>query len=162
MTSLGKTIMIGVAVASMLAFIATSTQGQGVPVPAAGVGESRGVTVFRAKLICTDCSLNEVRRTQPDLLKLIDLRHNDGQVVAQMTWINEGSVWSHIMVRRTWVRALPSLFEQLTSEENMFKEVEVMGVFNRARTLDMAIVEISPTDEPIGGASFTSPSSLSE
>ncbi len=118
--------------------------------------------MFRAKLICTDCSLNEVRRNQPDLHKLIELRHNEGQVVMQVTWINEGSVWTHIVVRRTWVRALPSLFEQLTSEENMFKEVEIMGVFNRARTLDMAIVEISPTDEPIGGARFTSPSSPAE
>ena len=163
MTPLVKTILIGVAASFMLAGITTGTQGFVGPGSSLSVmGESRGLTQFRARLICVECSLDEVQKTQPDKRMLIELRHNQGRVVMQMTWINEGSVCSHIMVPRMLVRAQPGLFQQLMAEENMFKEVEILGVINRSRTLDMSIVAISPSAEPIGGSRFNSASSRSK
>jgi hypothetical protein len=40
------------------------------------------------------------------------------------------------------VRAEDSLFEQLTAEENISKEVEISGVFTNSRTLDISGVTI--------------------
>jgi hypothetical protein len=101
-----------------------------------------------------------MRRSQPSKFKLLELKHNQGQVVMQMTWINDGSVWSHLLRPRTWVRAESGLFQQLVAEENMFKEVEVTGLVSKAGTLDMSKVQISPLGTPMGGVSFNPTSSF--
>jgi hypothetical protein len=41
------------------------------------------------------------------------------------------------------VRAEDKLFQQLTAEQNLFKEVEVIGLLRNTRTLDMFSVKVS-------------------
>ncbi len=155
MAPLGRTIMVGVAAFLMLVVIAPGAQGQG---NLSVGGEFRGVTVFRGKLLCVDCTLQEMRGTLPGRPKLLELRHRAGQVVVQMTWINEGSVWTYFLRPRAWVRGKTSLFQQLMAEENMFEEVEITGIVTKGRTLDMSKVEISPLSVPLGGVRFHPPS----
>jgi len=40
------------------------------------------------------------------------------------------------------VRAPARVFGQLTAEENMFKEVEIIGLLNNTRTLDIFAVTV--------------------
>ncbi|HJY81487.1 MAG TPA: hypothetical protein VKK81_10450 [Candidatus Binatia bacterium] len=49
--------------------------------------------------------------------------------------------WSYLnSSRRLWVRAKDSVFQQLTAEENLMKEVEITGL--NARTLDIFAVTV--------------------
>ncbi len=141
MATLGKAIM-GVAAALMLAGITTSAQAQ-VP---GGVGsfggEAKGVMQIKGSVVCVGCSLAEARAAQPERRNLIQLGHNQGQIVMEVGSVNDFKSWSHIATPRMWVRAEDGVFAKLTSEENLFKEVEITGILSKSRTLDIGRIMI--------------------
>ncbi len=141
MTTLGQAIISAVTVL-MLASVTTHAQGQMVMGGSSFVGESRGALQIKGTVICSDCSLDEARQAQPQGTNLYQLAHRQGQVMMSVSWVNNFQGWSYLASPRIWVRGEDSLFQKLTAEENLFKEVEVIGTLSHTRTLDVNQVTI--------------------
>ncbi len=141
MTTVGKAI-IGVALVLMLAGVATQAQGQVVMRGSSFVGEARGPVQIKGTVICSDCSPGEAYEIQPQRNKLYQLTHRQGQVMMNVSWVNNFQGWSHFAPPLIWVRGEDSLFQKLTAKENLFKEVEVSGILSHTRTLDVSEVTI--------------------
>jgi len=142
MTTFSRTIRTGMTTALLLAGIATSVQGFAT---GGGFGAGgRGLTILKGSVLCADCNLEEVRQTQPNQHQLYQLIHKQGQVVMRVSTVDNSPTWRYF----TWpseirVRAKDSLFQQLTAEENLAKEVEITGLFSTTGALDIFAVTIS-------------------
>ncbi len=144
MAIVGKTLKFGVAAALLLVGIAAGAQEQA---PGGGGGslggETRGLMQIRGTVVCTGCSLEEVREAQPSQHDFYQLLHQRGQVVMQVSWVNNSQRWDHLAAPpRLWVRATDRLFQQLSAEENLLKEIEITGLLRNSRTLDIFAVTI--------------------
>lgn len=144
MATFGKTFRTGAAAALLLAGLATGANGQ---VPGGGFGSfggvGRGMLQLKGKVVCTSCTLDEAQAAQPSEHNLYQLAHKRGQVVLQVSAVNDAPRWSQLTGSpRIWVRAADSLFQQLSAEANLFKEVELTGLLNNTRTLDLFAVTI--------------------
>jgi hypothetical protein len=140
MTNSGRRIGSGVAAVLLLAGITTGARAQVVPGGAFSSfgGELRGVAQFEGKVVCVGCSLAEVQKAYPNQHDFYQLSHRKGQVVIEMGTVSDPQVWSYFASPpRIWVRGADQLFEKLTAEKNLFKEVEITGLLRNTRTLDM-------------------------
>ena len=138
MATVSKTLKTTVALILLLAGIATGAQGF---VPGGGGsfgGEIRGPVQLRGTVVCAKCSLDEVRKAQPHEHDLYELMHRQGQIVMKVTWVKDWQRWRLLAwPPRLWVRAKDSVFQQLAAEENLLKEVEILGFLNNPQTLDI-------------------------
>ena len=144
MVTFRKTLKSSMAAVLMMAGIATVAKGQ-VPGGVLGSfgGELRGALQITGTVVCAGCSLEEARQGQPHGSKLYQLTHRQGQMVLEVNQVNNSQRWMSIVwPPRIWVRGQDSLFAQLTAEENLFKEVEITGLLNNTRTLDIFAVTI--------------------
>jgi len=122
----------------MLAGISTGAQGFVPGVTVSGCGETRGPVQLRGTVVCAKCSLDEVRKAQPHEHDLYELMHRQGQIVMKVTWVKDWQRWRLLAwPPRLWVRAKDSVFQQLAAEENLLKEVEIIGFLNNPQTLDI-------------------------
>ncbi len=144
MTPVGKTLQTGLGVTLLLVGITTSVWGQveggGFPFG----GELRGLTQLQGSVVCVGCSLEEVQAVRPHLTGLYELRHEQGRVVMKVDTINERARWEDILglSHQITVRAQARLFQKLTAEENLFREVEIVGLLRNTRTLDIGDVTV--------------------
>jgi len=144
MATLGKTLRIGVTAALLLAGTTTMTQGQIAGSefgPEVGPGGAWAIQL-REKLLCTQCSLAEVQKLQPNNSQLYQLTYRQEQGVMEVSWVSNTRWWNHLTIPRLRVRGEERLVQQLTAEENLLKEVEVSGVLNSAQVLDLQAVTI--------------------
>ena len=144
MTTFSKRISINVTVALLVAGLTTSARSQvaGGGLSSLG-GESRGTVQFAGKVVCVGCSLEDVRQAHPHQHDLYLLRHKQGQVVMEVETVNEQPLWNSLAwPPRLWVRAADQLFAQLTAEQNLFKEVKIMGLLRNTRTFDVFDVTV--------------------
>jgi hypothetical protein len=81
MTTSRKTLRTSLAAALLLAGVTTIAQGQTGGGLGSFGGGTRGLIQIKGSVICTGCSLNEVREAQPQERKLHQLSCNHGQVV---------------------------------------------------------------------------------
>lgn len=138
MVFLSKTVRTGMAATLLLAGIAAGAYGE-----IGGIGSSFGppgtdAMRLRGKVLCTSCSLEEVRRTQPHEFSLYQLSHKQGQLVMQINWVSNTARWHRVVwPPRIWVRGEASLMQQLNAETNLFKELEIQGMLSNTRTLDI-------------------------
>jgi hypothetical protein len=122
----------------MVAGISTGAQGFVPGGTGAFGGETRGPVQLRGTVVCARCTLDEVRKAQPKEHALYELAHRQGQVVMKVTWVNNSQRWRlFAWPPRLWVRAKDEVFQQLTAEENLMKEIEIIGLLNNPRTLDI-------------------------
>ena len=98
---------------------------------------------IKGTVLCAGCSLEEVRKAQPDTHHLYQLTHKLGRVVMRVSSVNGSEMWDSPWPPQLWVRAKDSVFQQLSAEENLFKEVEITGLLNNSRTLDIFGITIS-------------------
>jgi hypothetical protein len=56
--------------------------------------------------------------------------------------VNGSDMWEAPLSPRFSVRSKDSVFQQLTAEENLMKEVEVSGILGNTRTFDVFTVNI--------------------
>jgi hypothetical protein len=118
-------------------------------------GELRGPTVIEGKVLCAQCTLEDVQAAQPRLTNLYELRHpQEGKVVMQIAprqdtsaysawWQSDGAIWWQSVVGPGYsvsVRAPRSLFRQLMAEENLLKQVQLSGLLRRTRMYDVNLV----------------------
>lgn len=111
-------------------------------------GELRGSTKITGRIVCTACTLDDVRAAQPELPRLYQLNHQKGQLVITVQSVSEPARWDSIvgMSKHLWVRSPAELFQQLSAEENLFKEVTILGLLRNNSTFDMGEVRfVSPT-----------------
>ena len=141
----GKTFTTSLVATLLLAGFTSGARGQvavGGGVSSFG-GESRGVLQLTGKVVCTGCSLDEVRTAQPNLPHLYQLTHRRGQLVMEVLTVNDSPRWSAL----TWpprlsVRANEQILQTLGAEENLLKEVELTGLLRNARTLDVFAITV--------------------
>lgn len=106
-------------------------------------GEIRGITHLIGKVVCVACTLEEVRSAQPTLPHLYQLMHARGQLVIAVHEVNRSALWD-AWPSRLAIRTPDHLFQQLTTEANMFKNVELFGLFSRGgRTFDVFQVALA-------------------
>ena len=144
MAPVGKTIRIGVTAALLLAGTTTMTQGQFVGSesgPEVGPGGAWGIQL-REKMVCTQCSLAEVQKLQPNNSQLYQLTYRQEQGVMEVSWVSNTRWWNHLTIPRLRIRGEESLVQKLTAEENLSKEVEVSGVLNSSQILDLQAVTL--------------------
>lgn len=145
MTTFHRTLRTGLVAVVLLAGITTFAWGFATGGGGSGVGVGRkGLTIIKGRVLCAGCSLEEMRQIQPNQYQLYQLVHEKGQVVMRVIAVNNSPTWRYF----TWppvfrVRAQDSLFQQLTTEENLLKEVEISGSFSATRALDIFAVKIN-------------------
>lgn len=102
-------------------------------------GELRQMTQVKAKVVCTNCHIDEVRQTYLNsAAKLYQLSHNAGQIVIEVTGLNEEHRWRSIVGHANIVmRSSHALFEQLTADENHLQAVQLTGLLKSTRTFHL-------------------------
>ena len=144
MLPIGKVFRTGVTAALLLAGAVTAAQGQ---VPGGGTsfgGASRGMVVITGSVVCVGCSVEEVRKAQPNEHKLYQLSHKQRQVVMKVTAVNESAMFEALAwPPKLGVRGPDRLLDRLSAEENLFKEITIVGILRSSRILDVFEVTIS-------------------
>lgn len=116
-------------------------------------GESRGLTSVEGRVVCARCDLQEMRVSQPDLIGLYELQHQEGQIVMQLNRPEEASdaAWweaiaglNHIVA----VRTSDEVFTQLMAEENLHRHVAIQGMLRPTRTYDVVDVAFLEDVQP--------------
>jgi hypothetical protein len=105
---------------------------------------SRGPVHIKGTILCAGCAIDELRKRRFSQHQLSQLTHAQGQVVLEVRTVNDTPSWRPA----SWpgevqVRAREELFRRLTAEENLFKEVEIIGLFSTTRALDIFDVKVS-------------------
>jgi hypothetical protein len=94
-------------------------------------------------VVCTSCSLDEARKTQPNTHHLYQFSHKNGQMVVEVKMVNNSNRWGALTwPPRLWVRAEDKVFQQLTTDQNVAKDVEIRGILSNSRTLDVFEVDV--------------------
>lgn len=142
MRTFSKTIRTGAATALLLAGITSGAQGY---TGSALLNNRLNGIQLRGRVVCTGCSLAEVQEAQPEKWgnRLYRITHRQQQVVMEVDWISDPLQWNRLITTpHLQLRGADSLFEQLTTEKNRFKNVEVSGMLSPAQTLDMNKITI--------------------
>jgi len=96
-------------------------------------------------VLCANCTLEEVQHRQPNTHKLYQFTHRQGVLVMQVSAVNDFEMFA-FPAPRLAMRAPDQVFQQLTAEENLFREVEITGVLNNTHTVDIFKVLLTPLD----------------
>jgi hypothetical protein len=138
MVFVSKKLRTGMVATLLLAGIAACANGEIGGLNSAFGPPGSGAVHIRGKVLCTSCSLDEVRQTQRHEPGLYQLSHTQGQLVMQINWTSNAARWQRVVwPPRVWVRGEPSLLQQLSAEANLFTEVEIHGMLSNTRTLDI-------------------------
>ena len=107
-------------------------------------GDVRRLLQINGSVVCSQCSLEEVRQAQPQERDFYQFSHKNGQLVFKVTSINNPSRF-HALASppRLWVRASDEVLQQLSAEENLFKPIGITGILRTTRTLDVTDVALS-------------------
>ncbi|MGE0822158.1 MAG: hypothetical protein AB7G75_13875 [Candidatus Binatia bacterium] len=150
-TSMG-TIVLAASLATGAWGQAGVAGGAAAPVTGAGEvgrggGELESLVAAKGKILCVDCTLEGVREAQPnvtDLYQLTRATPGEGHVVMEITGVSNKSWWETIvgLSHEFPVRAEEKVWHELTAEENRFKDIEILGILRRSRTLEISEVNI--------------------
>ncbi|MGH7964337.1 MAG: hypothetical protein ACRERD_21385 [Candidatus Binatia bacterium] len=128
----------------ILSAFATSVQGQWIH-PRFG-GYIKVPTIVTGRVVCTDCTLEQAERANPDMINLYLFKHEGEQAVFQVNQIRNPSEehrWAAIAFPpRLRVRTSDEAWQQLTAEENLFQEVKLNALLRSTRTLDIFDVRV--------------------
>jgi len=136
MKTLSKTMKVNLAAAAALLFASVPPLAQG--------RDARGGLHITGSVICAKCELNEIRSTQASAEQLYQFTHAHGSLVMRVRAVNDGPSWRYFgWPSEIAVRARDEVFQQLTAEENLFKDVEIEGALSTTRALDIFAVTIN-------------------
>src|SRR5215475_2821921 len=137
MTSNGKALVIGVLTFVFLPTLMVEAFGQDGRGPETLGGAFRGMTLIWGKILCVDCTIDEVRKAQPAQHDLYELQKDGQRAVLQVMDVEDSASgresllgqWEAVTgsVHELAVRGDSSLCRQLTTEENVQREVEITG-----------------------------------
>jgi len=141
-----KSFQKSVAMALILASVGTASVSYSF---VGGFGTGLGSSVrtplrINCSVVCTGCSLEEVRQAQPREHDLYQFSYTNGQLVFKVTSVNNESTFNALAwPPRLWVRASGETLRKLSAEENLFKPIGITGILSSTRTLDVAEIAIS-------------------
>jgi hypothetical protein len=139
MTAFGRTIRLGVVTALTLGSITASVQAF---TSGAVLNHLEGVRL-KGIIACAECSLSELRAAQPDNHRLVQLTREQEEVVIEVKWVSDTLWWNHLTAPQLRVQSGDGVFERLTAEENLFKEIEITGIpYSSSQTLRISTVTI--------------------
>jgi hypothetical protein len=143
MNAFSKTLSLGITAALLLGSLTTGASGL-VPGGASSIGGgARSYVRMTGTVLCAQCNLNDIRSMQPQKSHVYELTHTQGQVVMEVTQLNHPNTMVYLAYPpRLQVRASDTVFARLTAEENLRKEVEITGMLNNTRTLDIFDITI--------------------
>jgi hypothetical protein len=112
--------------------------------PAIG-GSMRGVLRITGKILCVDCSADSVRRGAAQPGSLYEFASNEGRVVLSITEVNNRARWEAIagLTHELTLRAPEPILEELTAEENLFREVVITGLLRSTRVVDVGSIRFT-------------------
>src|SRR5262245_22218444 len=104
MTPFTHTLRASLAALLLLTGLTPSAQAlvPGSGAPGFGVGR-RGPTLIKGTVLCSGCTVDEVRQAQPQERKLYQLSHKRGQIVLKVQSINGSEMWDLPESPRLWV-----------------------------------------------------------
>lgn len=150
----------GIAAALMLVGI-TASEGRAEP-GACGVDLERGSianindstpswssagrqVLLTGKVICTGCTLDEVRKAQPNIpdTRLYEVTYDQGQMVTELHWINN-PWWRDKLItsHKVRLRADKDLMQQVLAEGNQSKELQATGTISHLGTLYLGDIRV--------------------
>ena len=107
-------------------------------------GGGRGLIQITARVVCSDCDLDEAHQMLPNDAVFYQLQHQQGSVVIQVERVNDVAGFRSFAWPTTLqVRSQGSLFRTLAAEGNRTREVKLVGFLSGTRTLNMVEVKIS-------------------
>ena len=144
MTTLHRMIS---SMATVLLLVGITTSAHGLVgaggAPGVGVGNSGRMVHIGGTVLCTECSLEDVRQAHPGEHHLYQLNYTQGHLVLQVHWVNHSNRSIHLASPpHLWVRAADSVLQQLSAEENLFQELELTAMLRSTRTLDLTTVTV--------------------
>lgn len=138
MIFISKTLRTGMAATLLLAGIAAGAHGDVGGLGASFGPPGAGSIHIRGRVLCTSCSLEEVRQSQRYEPGLYQLSHKQGQLVMQIHWVSNAARWQRVVwPPRVWLRGEANLLQQLNAEANLFRALEIQGTLSNTRTLDI-------------------------
>ena len=101
--------------------------------------------VVTGRILCVDCTRDEVRKTQPHLLNLYELSHDREHLVMKIDEASTAAHWEAVvgLSHQVTVRASDKVWQALSAEENLFQKVELVGILSNTRTLDVNRVKVN-------------------
>lgn len=135
----------GVAATVLLTGLGTAAVAQGFAGGfSSGLGGRRSLLQINGSVVCSECSLEEVRQAQPQERDLYQFSHKNGQLVFKIASVNDTSTFYALAwPQRLWLRASDEVLRKLSAEENLFKPLGITGILSTTRTLDVTDVAIN-------------------
>lgn len=135
MTKFSKILKATAAAALMWAGISTGAQAFMGAIGGLSM-EDRGMAL-KGQVVCTKCSVEEVRKATLSHSNYYVLSHKEGQTVIKVDKTSNDERWGRLSVPYLWVRAQDSMLAQLAAADSVTKEVEIYGTLSNARVLDV-------------------------
>lgn len=132
---------VGFAAALMLAGVTVSAQGFTGAYSSLTRGERQ--IQLAGKLVCTGCSLEDARKTQPRYTNhLYRLLVGQEQVVMEMQWASSSTWLNHLMTPHIRMQGEESLLSLLTAKDNSQRNIVISGILMDSQTLDVNNINI--------------------
>ena len=111
-----------------------------------------GLTQIRGQVLCTGCTVDEVRKSQPEQHNLYLLQRGSQQIVRHVTAVENSASGRESLLGR-WeavtdsthtiaIRSDDPLWRQLTATENVRKDVEITGLLQSTTTFRVSGVTV--------------------
>ena len=107
-------------------------------------GDDRHLLQINGSVVCSQCSVEEVRQAHLQESGFYQFSHKNGQLVFKVASVNDTSTFQALAwPPRLWLRASDEVLQQLSAEDNLFKPLGITGVLRTTRTLDVTDVTLS-------------------
>jgi hypothetical protein len=107
-------------------------------------GGVRSPLRINGSVMCSNCSLDEVRQAQPQERGFYQFSHKNGRLIFEVASVNDTSTFYALAwPPRLWLSASDEVLRQLSAEENLFKPIGLTGILSTTRTLYVTDVAIS-------------------
>ena len=107
-------------------------------------GDERHLLQIKGIVVCSQCSVEEVRQAHPQESGFYQFSHKNGQLVFKVASVNDTSTFQALAwPPRLWLRASDEVLQQLSAADNLFKPLGITGILRTTRTLDVTDVALS-------------------
>jgi len=132
---------VGFAAALILIGITSSAQGFASAYSSLTRGNRQ--IQLAGKLVCTNCSLEEARKTRPRYSNhLYRVAVGEEQAVMEVQWVSYSTWLHHLMAPQIRLQGEEQLLLKLTAQDNLRKDFVVSATLTDAQTLTVKDVNI--------------------
>ncbi len=146
MRAIGKRGLGSIGTTLLIVGLSISARGQSPNIPVAPFSNLNGLTQIKGSIVCVECSVAEVEKDHAASGHLYELENSrrHSKAVLRVDEVDDAARWSSITIgHRLQVRTAAAVWQQLTAEDNLFREVQITGLLSSDRTLDVTSVTAS-------------------